>query len=287
MNAMAAAGRLSRWRAHAVGLVEAKAFTRTIVALILINAAILGLETLPDLDARHRSLLAAADRLILAIFVGELCVRIFAHGARFFRDPWSLFDAATVSIALVPANEAFSVLRALRVLRVLRLVSAFPQLRRVVQGLLSAIPSLGSITAILVVLLYVFAVIAAKLFGADYPQWFGGLHRSLFTLFQVMTLEGWPDIVRAVSATHPYAWVFFVIYILLATFTVLNFFIAVIVDAMQKTHESHDDRMEITLDRIGKNIEELNSRLTALAAALPPSGEAARPNRRPAQLDGA
>jgi voltage-gated sodium channel len=277
------ASRLARSRAHAVTLVEAKVFTRMIVALILVNAAILGLETLPGLMANHGPLLAATDQVILAIFVGELCLRMFAHGARFLRDPWSLFDTATVAIALVPANEAFSVLRALRVLRAFRLISAFPQLRRVVQGLLSAIPSLGSIAAIMVVLLYVFAVIAAKLFGSDYPQWFGGLHRSLFTLFQVMTLEGWPDIVREVTETHPYAWVFFIVFILLATFTVLNFFIAVIVDAMQKTHESHDDRMEATLDRIGRNVEELNARIAALAHStpVPPSSRESTNAERP------
>ena len=123
--------------------------------------------------ASYGPALVAADQLISHSLVLELTLRLFAHRGAFFRDPWSLFDTAVVAIALFPASEAFSVLRALRVLRVLRLVSAFPQLRRVIQGLLTAIPGLGSIAAILAILLYIFAVIAVKLFGAQYPQWFG------------------------------------------------------------------------------------------------------------------
>ena len=211
---------LLRLRKHALSLVEAKLFTHSVTALILLNAVILGLETFPGVMARFGPVLVAADHLILGIFVVELALRLFAHGGSFFRDPWSLFDTGVVAIALVPASEAFSVLRALRVLRVLRLISAFPQLRRVISGLLTAIPGLGAIAAILVIILYVFAVIGSKLFGADYPQWFGSLTISLFTLFQVLILEGWADIVREIEKTHPYAWGFFIPYILFSTFIV-------------------------------------------------------------------
>ncbi len=257
---------LLRLRKHALSLVEAKLFTHSITALILLNAVILGLETFPSVMARFGPVLVAADHLILGIFVVELALRLFAHGGSFFRDPWSLFDTGVVAIALVPASEAFSVLRALRVLRVLRLISAFPQLRRVISGLLTAIPGLGAIAAILVIILYVFAVIGSKLFGADYPQWFGSLTISLFTLFQVLTLEGWADIVREIEKTHPYAWGFFIPYILFSTFIVLNLFIAVIVEAMQENEEGEEKRLNATLETISKNVELLRLRVETIAA---------------------
>lgn len=256
-------------RARALALVENKVFDRTVVGLILVNAAVLGLETFPAIMARHGHLLAAADRFLLAIFVGEMALRMFAHGARFFRDPWSLFDAAVIAIAMAPSNEAYSVLRAMRVLRVLRLVSAFPQLKRVVQGLIGSIPGLGSIAAILAVLLYVFAVMASKLFGQDFPLWFGDLPTSLFTLFQIMTLEGWADIAREIKEVYPYAWIFFVAYILFSTFTVLNLVIAVIVDTMQKAHGADGSDAQATLEAIGKNIEALNLKVEKLVASSP------------------
>lgn len=135
--------------------------------------------------------------------MAELGLRLAAYRLRFFRDPWSLFDTVVVAIAFMPANEAFAVLRAALVLRVLRLISIFPRLRRVVEGLIGAIPSIGSIGAILMIVFYVFAVMATKLYGTEYPDWFGSLHGSFFTLFQIMTLEGWADIVREIMKTHP------------------------------------------------------------------------------------
>lgn len=148
----------------------------------------------------------------------------------------------------------------------LRLISAFPQLRRVISGLLTAIPGLGAIAAILIIILYVFAVIGSKLFGADYPQWFGSLTISLFTLFQVLTLEGWADIVREIEKTHPYAWGFFIPYILFSTFIVLNLFIAVIVEAMQENEEGEEKRLNATLETISKNVELLRLRVETIAA---------------------
>jgi voltage-gated sodium channel len=241
------AGALSVLRARTRALVEARWFATTITALILINAVALGAETFDAVTARWGGALLAIDRAILAVFVVELSLRLFAHGRAFFRDPWSWFDTIVVGVALVPASEGLSVLRALRVLRVLRLVSAFPQLRRVVTGLLSAIPGLASIIALLAIILYVFAVVATKLFGDTHPEWFGTLPGTVFTLFQIMTLEGWADIVREVMKTQPWAWVFFLAYILASTFTVLNFFIAVIVDTMQKANADEDEARDATV----------------------------------------
>lgn len=208
-----------------------------IIAVILFNAVTLGIETSPRAMAAFGQVLEGIDHTILAIFVVELAFKLFAHGLRFFRSAWNVFDVVIVGIALTPSSGAFSVLRALRVLRLLRLVSMVPRMRMVVEALISALPGLGSIALLLVLFFYIFAVMATRLFGADFPVWFGTIGASMFSLFQIMTLEGWADMARGVMDVYPHAWLFFTAFILLATFTVLNLFIAIIVNAMQHAHE--------------------------------------------------
>jgi voltage-gated sodium channel len=207
---------------------------RVVMTLIIINAVILGLETSQTVMASYGPLLDLLDRIILAVFVIELAARIAVHRLAFFRDPWSVFDFIVIGIALVPATETFSVLRALRVLRVLRLITAVPTLRRVVAGLIASLPGMGAIVLLIGLIYYVFAVMANRLFGEDNPQLFGTLGNALWTLFTVMTLEGWTnDVAKPVMEKHPYAWVFFVSFIVVTTFMVLNLFIGVVVNAMQ------------------------------------------------------
>lgn len=210
---------------------------RSLIALILVNAVILGLETSSTVMAAWGPWLVAADAVILAVFVVEIALRLMAQRLSFFRDPWSVFDFVVVTSALIPGLGTLAVLRSLRVLRALRLITLVPSMKRVVGGLLSALPGLGSVIAIIGIIFYVAAVIATRLFGADFPQWFGTFGESAFTLFQIMTLEGWAmDIVRPVMQVFPVAWLFFLLFILASTFTLLNLFIAVIVHAMQKEH---------------------------------------------------
>lgn len=211
---------------------------RLIMVLIIINAVVLGLETSKTVMASYGRLLEVIDQVILAVFVVEIGARIIVHRGKFFRDPWSLFDFFVVGIALVPATEMFSVLRALRVLRVLRLITSVPSLRRVVGGLVTALPGMGAVVALLSLLFYVFSVMATKLFGAQFPEWFGTIGASAYSLFQIMTLESWSmGIVRPVMEKFPYAWAFFVPYIVITTFAVLNLFIGIVVNAMQTEHE--------------------------------------------------
>jgi voltage-gated sodium channel len=216
-------------------LVEHKRFQQFIIWVIVANAVTLGLETSRWVTDTFGDPLGVADRLMLGIFVVELVLRLYAHGWRFFTDPWSVFDFLVVAISLVPSTGPFSVLRALRVLRVLRLISAVPAMRRVVSGLLAAVPGMASIGALLALVIYVAGVMATKMFGDISPEYFGDLGRTLFTLFQTMTGEGWPDVARDVMEQRWWAWVFFVIYILVSSFAVLNMFIAVIVSGMEKT----------------------------------------------------
>ena len=231
-----AADMLPGWRGPLARHIDSPLAHAVLSALILVNAVILGLETSAAIMARWGTVLIAADRAILAVFVLEIALRLAVWRSGFFRDPWSVFDFVVVGIARVPTAGPLAVLRALRVLRVLRLISIAPSMRRVAGGLLAAIPGLGSVIGIILVILYVFAVIATKLFAQHFPQWFGTLGDSAYTLFQIMTLEGWADIARSVMEVYPIAWLFFVIFILVSTFTMLNLFIAVVVTSMQTEH---------------------------------------------------
>jgi voltage-gated sodium channel len=230
-------------RRKAAAFVESNAVTYTIIGLIVVNAVILGMETM-NVSAETMKILHLIDHALLGIFVVELLLKLFAYQWRFFKDAWNVFDFIIIGIALVPASEAFSVLRALRIMRALRLISMVPSMRKVVTALLGALPGMGSIVALLILVIYVSAVMATKLFHEAAPEFFGTLGKSLFTLFQIMTVEGWPDIARQVIAIKPWAWIFFVIYLVTATFTVLNLFIAVIVNAMQEQVEEEHKHID-------------------------------------------
>jgi voltage-gated sodium channel len=256
----------SSMRQHLDQLLNRPVVQHGILALIIFNAVLLGLETAPGIMAQWGAAIHWLDKAILAVFVLEIAARIYVHRLSFFKDPWSVFDFVVVAIALLPATGPFAVLRALRVLRVLRVLTIVPSMRRVVGALLSAIPGLMSIALVLMLVFYVFAVIATHLFGPQFPEWFGHLGRSLYTLFQVMTLESWSmGIARPVMEKVPYAWAFFIIFILIATFTMLNLFIAIIVNAMQSFQESERQDTIKTLGEVGQSIEqELHTEVQSL-----------------------
>jgi len=263
-------GASAGWRGRLLAFLENRRVQQGIIALILINAILLGLETWPLAMATAGELILALDQAILGIFVVEITLRLLAHGRRFWRDPWSVFDFCVVAIALIPASGQFAVLRALRVLRVLRLLTMVPSMRRVVGALLAAIPGLGSIALVLLIIYYVFAVIATNLFAAAFPEWFGSLGRSFYTLFQIMTLESWSmGIARPVMEQFPHAWMLFIAFILVATFTMLNLFIAIIVNAMQSFTD--DERVEASqaAEAARAHIEaELHAEFRALHAEM-------------------
>ena len=220
-------------------ILESRKFEWFITAVIVVNAVTLGLETIPAVTARTGSALFFIDRLILAMFVVEILSRLVVCRLEFFKDPWRVFDFVIIGVALLPATGSLSVLRALRILRVLRLVSMVPSLRRVVGGLIAALPGMGSIVLLLGLVFYVFSVMATKLYGGIFPEWFGSIPKSAYSLFQIMTLESWSmGIVRPVMEARPMAWAFFVPFIVATSFTVLNLFIGIIVSAMQSEHEA-------------------------------------------------
>ncbi|WP_206931766.1 ion transporter [Roseococcus thiosulfatophilus] len=284
-EALTSADTGSDLRARAARLVMEPLFQKTVIALILFNAVTLGLETSESISAQWGGVLAVLDRALLVIFTLEVALRIYAFRGRFFRDPWGLFDLAIITIAWLPATGPLSVLRALRILRVLRLVSVVPSMRLVVEAMLHALPGMGSIVMLMGLIFYVFAVMATKLYGEILPERFGTLGLSLYTLFQMMTLESWSEAnVRPILAQQPLAWMFFVPFILIATFVVLNLFIGVIVDSIQTLRkqreasdpaavaaDAHTREMEEEQHALLREIRALRAEVAALREAQPKS----------------
>jgi len=226
--------------------IESDRIQGLIIGLIVLNAIILGLETSQSAMEEFGGLLHALDHGLLAVFVVEIGLKFYARGLGFFREPWNLFDFVVVGVALIPTSGPLAVLRALRVLRVLRLISMVPRLRFVVEALLRAVPGISSIGLLMLILFYVFGVMATGLFGSKFPEWFDTIGDSMYTLFQIMTLESWSmGIVRPMMAEYPYAWLFFIPFILVTTFTMLNLFIGIIVDTMQSMHSMEHDQEHI------------------------------------------
>jgi voltage-gated sodium channel len=252
--------RLARW-------VESRSIQTFVIAVILLNAVVLGLETDSGAMARAGTLLIVIDKLCLLVFLIELGVKLIAYRGGFWRSGWNVFDFLVVAVALVPGGGAWAVLRSLRVLRVLRLLTAIPSLKKVISAFVHSIPGLSSVIAVMAIFFYTAAVLSTQLFGGTHPDWFGSIGASLFTLFQVMTLESWSmSIVRPLMESHPWAWAYFVPFIILATFTILNLFIGIIVSTMQElalapdiTHT--DPEMMELLGRIDSDLRSLRVQL--------------------------
>jgi len=258
------------FRARVADFMESDRVQHAITAVIVINAVTLGLETSPTIDKALGKTLDVLDDVILGIFVVELGLKIYGHGWRFFTRAWNIFDFVIVAISLIPSTGPLSVLRAMRVLRIFRLVSVVPAMRRVVTALLSAIPGVSSVALLMLLVFYVFSVMATKLFGEAFPTWFGTVGESMYSLFQIMTLESWSmGIVRPVMEKFPNAWILFVGFILITSFAVLNLFIAVIVNAMQEQHaaEVEEERQAIE-DIAHKERETISAEIAALRAEL-------------------
>ncbi|MEQ8825447.1 MAG: ion transporter [Filomicrobium sp.] len=236
-----------------------------IIALIAFNAVLLAAETVPTIKSSSGETLEFLNQLIVFAFVVEITLKILTFRGDFWRDPWNSFDLAVVAISIMPASGAFASLRALRALRLLRLIAVLPSLRRVVESFLKALPSLGSIMLLLMLLVFVFSVMGTNLFGADHPEAFGWFGASAFSLFTVMTLEGWPDLAREVMQSHPMAWMFFITFIILSSWVVLNLVIGVVVDSMQSY--THEQEMELEIE-ILRNQKMMMEEIAALRGEL-------------------
>ncbi|WP_138513577.1 ion transporter [Maricaulis alexandrii] len=250
-------------------IVESALFRNFIMTLIVINAVTLGLETYPYEGVWFTNWMPILDRIIVGVFVIEILMKLVAYRHRFFLNGWNWFDLAVIAISIVPSAGGFSVLRALRIIRAFRLFSVMPDLRKVVEALLRAIPGMGAVIAVLGLMFYVSAVMGTKLFGVDEPERFGTLGDSAFALFQVMTLEGWAtEVAMPVMDHQPWAWIFFVVFIVLTSFAVLNLFIAIIVDSLQAKHfddeEARDAEADADRDLLHSEVSALRQEIAEL-----------------------
>ncbi len=258
---------ISRFRLGLAERVESKRVQSFIIGVILVNAIVLGLETDAALMASSGMWLVLVDKACLAVFIVEILAKLIAYRWHFWRSGWNVFDFLVVGIALVPGAGPWAVLRSLRILRVLRLLTVVPALRKVVAAFLHSIPGLAGVMAVMAIFFYTMGVLATRLFGGAFEEWFGTLGRSLYSLFQIMTLESWSmGIVRPVMETYPWAWAFFVPFIIIATFTILNLFIGIIVSTMQELAlkpektETPSEVLEI-LTRIDTDLRTLRSEI--------------------------
>ncbi len=231
-------------------LVESSRFQNFIMGLIVLNGITMGFETSKSLVLDYGTFFTWFNGFVITVFTIEIMLRIYTYKTAFFKDPWSIFDFVIVAISLVPASAGFEIFRVLRVLRLFRLITIVPQMRKIIVALLSVIPGIGSIAGLLTLFFYIFAIMSTQLFGEKFPEWFGTLGESFYTLFQVMTLESWSmGIVRPIMEAYPLAWVFFVPFIFLSTFIIVNLIIAIVVDAMNEMNESEEESIAKVSDK--------------------------------------
>ena len=254
---------------------ESRSVTIFITTLILINAIILGLETDRETASKYSRVLDWMDLTILMIFSAEIVLKLYVYRLRFFHSGWNVFDLAIVGIAWLPTSGALTVLRTLRILRVLRLISVVPQMRRVVSAIGYSIPGMISVVSVLSLIFYVSAVLATKLFGSypdpDMQEWFGTIGASSYTLFQIMTLESWSmGVVRPTMELFPWAWAFFLPFIIITSFAVLNFFIGIIVDSMQTAQKIEAEAIGLDDDAplTQRDLKNLDAKLNKISDEL-------------------
>lgn len=236
-------------------------FEKVVIACVFLNAMTIGIEVSLETHSPLVPIFSMIDHLFLVFFTLELLLKIYVYRQHFFEDSWRVFDFLVVIAALIPTGGRLSILRAFRILRALRVVSVVPRLRQVVHGLMNSVPGLGAVGGILILVFYIASVMATSMFGDTFQEWFGTIPKSAYSLFQVMTLESWSmGIVRPVMERYSWAWLFFVPFIIVTTFIMLNLMIAVIVNSMQvETNESVEKRAEESRSERKELLQEIRS----------------------------
>ncbi len=258
----------------AKNLTESSFFQRFIIAVIVLNGAVVGMETYPGFAARWGGILELINQLCLAIFTVEITLRILAHGKRpwrFFTDGWNVFDFVIVGAAYLPGlSEQSTLLRLIRLLRVLRLLSTLPSLQMMVAALVHSIPRIGQMALMASLLFYIYAVAGTSLFGHHDPEHWGSLHVALLSLFRTLTLEDWTDLMYTAMEAYPWAWIFFVSFVLLATFIIFNMLIGIILNSMEEARAKiHEEQVAAagTAD-LDAELQKAKEALAALERAL-------------------
>jgi len=237
-------------------IVESAIFKNFIISLIILNGITMGFETSNSIYTNYQTFFDTFNTFVITIFTIEIILRIYVYRVNFFKDAWSLFDLFVVVISLIPSSGSFGVLRTLRVLRLFRIFSVVPQMRKIIEALLKVLPGIGSIAALMLLFFYICAIITTNLYGKDFPEFFGTLGDSLFTLFQIMTLESWAmNIVRPIMKIHPYSWIFFISFIFIATFIMINLIIAIVVDAINELKDEETKEINQNIKDIDKDLK--------------------------------
>ncbi len=225
----------------AARIVDSAPFTSIVVGTIAVNAVVLGLQTYDELDDRWGSLLLAINAACVAVFIVELCIRIASYWPtplQFFRNGWNIFDFVVIGATFVPGVQGSStLLRLLRLLRVVRIVRVLPDLRVLLLGVWRSVPPLASITAVTAMILFVYGMVGWILFADELPEEWGNIGRAMLTLFVMLTLENWPTYMEEAMAVHSWAWIYFVSFILVAAFIVLNVLIGIVLNSMEEARE--------------------------------------------------
>lgn len=236
-------------------IVKSTYFYKFVLTSIILNAIIIGIDlSLPKGNSYHGTLFFY-DKVFSYLFLIELVLRVFTYRFSFFKSGWNIFDfIIIVSSSLILESEVFFVFRAFRIIEVLRLISIIPKMRMVSQALFKTLPSMIGICILLFNLYYIYAIIVTYLYGDEFPQWFGSIGESFYTLFQIMTFESWSmGIVRPVMEIHPQAWIIFVSFLLIASYIILNIAIGVIVDCVGEIRVKEEKDEEVIL------LEKMNS----------------------------
>lgn len=287
--------------ARCARIAESSSFQIAILGVIVANAVVLGLETYDGIRADVGGELSAANDLFLGIFVVEILIRIAAHGRRpqdYFRDGWNVFDFVIIAAAFAPGlRQNATLLRLVRLLRVVRVVSIFPDLRFLVRGMVRSLPPIGSMAMLTILLIYVYGMLGWILFEDTDPDEWGNIGEAMLSLFVVLTLEGWPDIMEAVTDTHPWAWLFFVSYVLIASFLLINMVIAILINSLEEVRTLEDIERRLSRRRseraqpggadgaaISERLAALREQIDELEEELHLDGKAELPVRRRARV---
>lgn len=267
---------------RAARLVDRRPFVLLVAGLIIANSISLGLQTYPGIVSAAGSSLKRLDSVFLWIFVGELLVRLVAYGRspqRFLKNGWNLFDTLVIGAAFVPTFGAgATVLRIVRVLRVARIISVLPELRVVLRGMVRATIPIGAVGFLMLIIFYAYAMVGWALFRKENPDEWGNVGESMLTLFEVLTLEDWVDILDRGMAIHPWSWVFFISFVLLTAFVVINIVIAVIITSVEDARRD-DPTILGSVGARGAQQQEVAQRIVELRQALDDLEKAAAPRR--------
>lgn len=252
--------------------IESKNISNFILAVIIINSIVLGLMTYPALCDKYASVMHILCEICVVIFSIEIFIKLYVYKGKFFKDGWNNFDFILVAISWIPTGGVFSSFRAFRVLRTLRalrLVTKLEKLRIIVQAIIESIPNVGWASVLLLLLFYIFSIMGTTMFAEAFPEFFGSIGKSMYSLFQIMTLESWSmGIARPVIAQFPFAWMYFVSFILVSSFIVMNVIVGIVVNAIAElSAQAKQEKLSVSSD-LNLEIDKLKNQLRIVEALL-------------------